>query len=60
MCIYTTRLGQIIYTTPLGQIIYTTPLGQTRDRYHIDRQHLADDTQLESPYDMNEESVKPQ
>ena len=38
--------------------IYTSQLGQIKDRYQIARQHFANDTQLESPCDMDETSYK--
>ena len=45
-------LGPILFT------IYTSRLGQIIDRYHVAKQHSAGDTQLESPCDTNEDSVK--
>ena len=45
-------LGPILFT------IYTSRLGQIIDRYHVAKQHSAGDTQLESPCDMDEDSVK--
>ena len=38
--------------------IYTSQLGKFVDRYRIARQHVADDTQLESPCDTDEDWVK--
>ena len=43
---------------PFLFIIYTAQLGQTTDGHQIPKQHFADDTQLESPFDPDENSVK--
>ena len=45
-------LGPILFT------IYISQMGQIIDGDQIARQHFADDTELESPCDMDEDSVK--